>query len=125
MVAASCSGWLGSRPSSGWLAATRPGLALDILLVLAAGLARRREGPYEVQMLYGVRSDIRRRQLAHGLPVRIYVPYGSAWYPYLTRRMAERPANLILFLRALPRVHGGMIGESRKPAARERDPAGG
>ncbi len=93
----------------------RPAVAThdEILLALTAGLARRREGPYEVQMLYGVRPDVQRRLLADGLPVRIYVPYGSAWYPYLTRRMAERPANLVLFLRALPRALGGMIEENQ------------
>jgi len=59
-----------------------------------------RGGYHEYQMLYGVRTEMQRRLLAEGLRVRIYVPYGSAWYPYLTRRMAERPANLWFFLRA-------------------------
>jgi proline dehydrogenase len=64
-------------------------------------LAASRSGPYEYQMLYGVRPGLQDRVLAAGIPLRIYVPYGIAWYPYLTRRMAERPANLMFFLRAL------------------------
>ena len=57
--------------------------------------------PFEFQMLYGVRSALQRSLVAEGFPVRIYVPYGDAWYPYLTRRIAERPANIWFFLRAL------------------------
>jgi len=60
-----------------------------------------RSTPWEFQMLYGVRRD-RQIELARmGHDMRVYVPYGEAWYPYLTRRMAERPANLSFFLRAL------------------------
>jgi proline dehydrogenase len=51
-------------------------------------------------MLYGVRTALQDEMLARGEPLRIYVPYGVAWYPYLTRRMAERPANIAFFLRA-------------------------
>lgn len=58
-------------------------------------------GEVEFQMLYGVRRDFQRELAGRGHPVRIYVPYGSEWYPYLMRRMAERPANLALVLRAL------------------------
>ena len=58
-------------------------------------------GDVEFQMLYGVRRDFQRELAERGHPVRIYVPYGSDWYPYLMRRMAERPANLALVLRAL------------------------
>ena len=56
---------------------------------------------YEFQLLYGVRGALQRELVAAGYPLRIYVPYGVAWYPYLTRRMAERPANLLFFLRAV------------------------
>ena len=56
---------------------------------------------FEVQMLYGIRRDLQERLAASGHRVRVYVPYGSAWYPYLMRRIAERPANLFFFLRAL------------------------
>ena len=69
-------------------------------LDVAAGLAGGRTGPYEYQMLYGVRTALQDKMLADGDPLRIYVPSGIAWYPYLTRRMAERPANLAFFMRA-------------------------
>lgn len=58
---------------------------------------------FEIQMLYGVRRDFQEQLARDGYRVRVYVPFGSAWYPYLMRRMAERPANLRLFLRALLR----------------------
>ncbi len=58
-------------------------------------------GDLEFQMLYGVRRDYQRELADGGHPVRIYLPYGSDWYPYLMRRMAEKPANLRLVLRAL------------------------
>lgn len=48
---------------------------------------------YEIQMLYGVRRDMQERLAENGHRVRVYVPYGSAWYPYLMRRIAERPAT--------------------------------
>ena len=69
-------------------------------LNLAEQLGRTRDEPWEFQMLYGVRRDLAAEFVAAGHPVRIYLPYGVAWYPYLTRRMAERPANLAFFLRA-------------------------
>ena len=61
------------------------------------------KGPkeFEFQFLYGIRRDLQRELVDNGHRVRVYVPFGSAWYPYLTRRMAERPANLLFFLRAL------------------------
>jgi proline dehydrogenase len=49
---------------------------------------------FEFQMLYGIRRDLQQRLVRERFPVRVYVPYGSQWYPYLTRRLAERPANL-------------------------------
>lgn len=58
---------------------------------------------YEFQMLYGIRRDLQERLLRDGYRVRIYVPYGTEWYPYLMRRLAERPANLMFFLRSLIR----------------------
>jgi proline dehydrogenase len=67
-------------------------------------LARRYQiGPerYEFQMLYGVREPLQQELVRRGERVRIYVPFGDEWYPYLTRRLAERPANLLFFLRAL------------------------
>lgn len=56
---------------------------------------------YEFQMLYGVRRDLQQKLADQGYRVRIYLPYGTDWYPYLMRRMAERPANLLFFLRSL------------------------
>ena len=67
----------------------------------ARELAAGRAGHWELQMLYGVRPGLQQRLLADGCRLRVYVPYGTAWYPYLTRRLAERPANLTFFLRAL------------------------
>ena len=58
------------------------------------------DSAFELQMLYGVRRDYQRQLVANGLNMRIYVPYGSQWYSYLMRRMAERPANLLFGLRA-------------------------
>ncbi|MGH7686130.1 MAG: proline dehydrogenase family protein [Candidatus Dormibacteria bacterium] len=56
---------------------------------------------HEFQMLYGIRPDEQRRLAAGGERVRVYVPFGTQWYGYLMRRMAERPANLTLVLRAV------------------------
>ncbi len=60
-------------------------------------------GQYEFQMLYGIRRDLQESLIAEGYQVRIYVPYGTAWYPYFVRRLAERPANLWFFLSNLIR----------------------
>lgn len=54
----------------------------------------------EFQMLYGIRSDLQLALQDEGYPVRVYVPYGTEWYPYFMRRLAERPANLFFFLSA-------------------------
>jgi proline dehydrogenase len=61
----------------------------------------RKPGSYEYQMLYGIRPDEQRRLAGLGETVRVYIPYGVQWYGYLMRRLAERPANLAFFLRAL------------------------
>lgn len=61
----------------------------------------RKPGGYEYQMLFGVRPGEQRRLAAEGETVRVYVPFGEQWYGYLMRRLAERPANLGFFLRAL------------------------
>ena len=67
---------------------------------LTKRLSDQRGEPWEFQMLYGVRTTLQSSLIEGGYPLRIYVPYGTAWYPYLTRRMAERPGNLAFFLRA-------------------------
>jgi proline dehydrogenase len=64
------------------------------------GLPRR---ALEFQMLYGIRSDLQEALVAEGYPVRVYIPYGTEWYPYYVRRLAERPANLWFFLSNLIR----------------------
>ena len=62
---------------------------------------QRLPGDHEFQMLYGVRRGEQRRLAEMGQQVRVYVPYGAEWYGYLVRRMAERPANLMLGVRAM------------------------
>ncbi len=54
---------------------------------------------FEFQMLYGVRTDLQRKLVQDGFHVRIYIPYGSDWFSYFMRRLAERPANLAFFVR--------------------------
>ena len=53
---------------------------------------------FEFQMLYGIRRELQEKLVSQAYNMRIYVPYGSQWYPYLMRRMAERPANLLFIL---------------------------
>jgi proline dehydrogenase len=62
------------------------------------------DGGVEFQMLYGVRRDLQRQLIAQGLRLRLYVPYGAAWYPYFMRRLAERPANVLFLLKSLIRA---------------------
>lgn len=56
---------------------------------------------FEFQMLYGIRRDLQRKLVAEGYRLRLYVPFGGAWYPYYMRRLAERPANVFFILRNL------------------------
>ena len=56
---------------------------------------------FEFQMLYGIRRDLQRQLVKEGYRVRVYVPFGKAWYPYYMRRLAERPANIFFILRNL------------------------
>jgi proline dehydrogenase len=77
----------------------------DPRLISIAGMraraARRTADSFEFQMLYGIRPAEQLRLAGAGSRVRVYVPYGSDWYGYLVRRLAERPANLAFFLRSL------------------------
>ncbi len=66
-----------------------------------ATLNGRPASSYELQMLYGVSPAAQRKLAASGYTMRVYVPYGNDWYAYLVRRLAERPANLMFFFRAL------------------------
>ena len=63
--------------------------------------ADRAKGTYEHQMLYGVRPEEQRRLAKAGERMRVYIPYGAEWYGYMVRRMAEKPANMALFLRSM------------------------
>jgi proline dehydrogenase len=56
---------------------------------------------FEFQMLYGIRRQLQEELVRQGYNLRVYVPYGTQWYPYFMRRLAERPANLLFFLTAL------------------------
>ncbi|MCC7103584.1 MAG: proline dehydrogenase family protein [Chloroflexi bacterium] len=67
-------------------------------------------GRFEFQMLYGVRRDLQAGLVAGGYGVRVYVPYGKAWYAYLTRRLAERPANVLFVVGSLLRERNTGIG---------------
>jgi proline dehydrogenase len=58
---------------------------------------------FEFQMLYGIRRDLQRQLIAEGYRLRLYIPFGEAWYPYFMRRLAERPANLLFLARNLVR----------------------
>jgi proline dehydrogenase len=58
-------------------------------------------GQFEFQMLYGIRTDLQKRLVREGYRLRIYIPFGTDWFPYFMRRLAERPANLVFFLRNL------------------------
>jgi proline dehydrogenase len=66
----------------------------------AQGIAK---SAFEFQMLYGVRRGLQRRLAAEGYGVRVYIPFGTAWYPYFMRRLAERPANVVFLARNLLR----------------------
>lgn len=74
------------------------------LIEIAGALATRADrakGTYEHQLLYGVRPDEQRRLAKAGERVRVYIPYGAEWYGYMVRRMAEKPANLALFIKSM------------------------
>ncbi|WP_028929724.1 proline dehydrogenase family protein [Pseudonocardia asaccharolytica] len=75
------------------------------LIAIARSLGQRHGTAYELQMLYGVRPQAQTRLAAEGERVRIYLPYGTDWFGYFIRRLAERPANTAFFLRSL--ITGG------------------
>jgi len=85
---------------------TYPAIAThdEHILNRAIGYIRERKiapDRFEFQMLYGVGRELQRRLIAEGFRLRLYVPYGDAWYPYFMRRLAERPANLLFLARNL------------------------
>jgi proline dehydrogenase len=75
-------------------------IARAVALVREEGIAPER---FEFQMLFGVRRDLQERLLKAGFGVRVYVPFGTQWYPYFMRRLAERPANVAFLVRSLLR----------------------
>jgi len=75
-------------------------IARVVAFAKAEGIAPDR---FEFQMLYGIRRDLQERLVKAGFGVRIYVPYGTQWYPYFMRRLAERPANVAFILRNIVR----------------------
>jgi proline dehydrogenase len=80
--------------------ATHDSVQIDNVRQLADRLGVARDA-FEFQMLHGVRTPLQDELVRDGYRVRVYVPFGEQWYPYLMRRLAERPANLAFFLRAL------------------------
>ena len=82
--------------------ATHDGRLIDYLRY-AAAREERAPDSWEFQMLYGVRQALQTELVSEGLGVRVYVPFGEQWYAYFMRRLAERPANLAFFLKALVR----------------------
>ena len=83
--------------------ATHDPKMIDGVLDAVAKCGRKSE-EFEFQMLYGVRRDLQSKLTAQGYGVRLYVPYGNAWYPYFMRRLAERPANVLFLAKNLLRA---------------------
>ena len=76
----------------------------ETIIAATKGFAREKNIPkesFEFQMLYGIRRDLQEQLAREGYNVRIYIPYGSRWYPYFMRRLAERPANVFFIARNL------------------------
>ncbi|MER7131387.1 proline dehydrogenase family protein [Streptosporangium saharense] len=82
------------------MVATHDDRLISITETLADRFGRSRGG-YEYQMLYGIRTDKQQALAGAGHTMRVYIPYGDDWYGYFMRRLAERPANIAFFLRAL------------------------
>jgi proline dehydrogenase len=98
-----------------------PGLAThDETIIAEAKRYAKAEGiapdRYEFQMLYGVRRDLQERLVAEGYRVRVYVPFGTQWYPYLMRRLAERPANVAFMTGNIVKELAGGRGAKRNGA---------
>lgn len=92
-----------------------PGLATHDESIIAEAKKFARENhiapdKYEFQMLYGVRRDLQEQLVREGYRLRVYVPFGTQWYPYLMRRLAERPANIAFITGNVVRE---MIGSRR------------
>jgi proline dehydrogenase len=106
----------GSRP--GFLPIAAIATHDERLIRRAIELTRQLRVPlksYELQMLFGVRRDLQQAFLTRGYPVRIYAPWGQSWYPYLSRRLAERPANLAFVATAIVKDYLGSRGSRPGP----------
>ncbi len=79
--------------------ATHDARIVDHVMEFAARRGMPKRGRFEFQMLYGIAAPLARRVLERGYRVRLSLPYGENWFPYLMRRLAERPANVAFFLR--------------------------
>ena len=98
------------------MVATHDPRLVEIALALAEREQRTKD-TFELQMLYGIRPAEQERLAGLGHTMRLYVPYGTDWYGYLVRRLAEKPANMRFFAHSL--VSRGLIGgswRSRLPA---------
>jgi proline dehydrogenase len=92
----------------------RPAIAThdDRILAHVKAFSQRQGIPldrFEFQMLYGVRRDLQTQIVEEGYRLRVYVPFGTQWYPYFMRRLGERPANVGFLLRSLLRERGGFL----------------
>jgi proline dehydrogenase len=99
--------------------ATHDERMIDAILQFVEREAIRREA-FEFQMLHGVRRDLQRHLVEDGWRVRVYVPFGEQWYPYLMRRLAERPANVVFLAGSLVRESplGMLLPGRRTPRSR-------
>ena len=92
--------WTWQRPSSP-MGTTRPWPPMTTRSSTPSWSSFEKEGigaeRFEFQMLHGVRRDLQQELRKRGYNVRVYVPFGESWYPYLMRRLAERPANMLFF----------------------------
>jgi proline dehydrogenase len=96
--------------------ATHDAAIIEFVCRLAGreGIGRER---FEFQMLYGVRRDLQERLAGEGYTVRVYVPFGTEWYPYYMRRLAERPANVLFIARSVLREGRSRTTAPGKPSA--------
>ena len=79
--------------------ATHDAAIVDSVALFAKARGLPQQGRFEFQMLYGIATPLARRVLERGYRVRLSIPYGEYWFPYLMRRLAERPANVAFFLK--------------------------
>jgi proline dehydrogenase len=93
----------GERPYLGMATHDEKMIAATKAYAKEIGLPR---DAFEFQMLYGIRRDLQERLAAEGYSMRVYIPYGTEWYPYYMRRLAERPANVWFVVRALLKEAG-------------------